>query len=1163
MSYPHDNNYNPYDNGGQQQDQQHGQQHGQQNQPPHQPYPEDDHMANAPYQPPQHDTGYVQSQPYPTGNSFANTIPEPDHTAYTGVDTSYGAAQIPEPNHTGYSGVDTSYGATQIPEPNHTGYPGVDTSYGGAQIPEPNHTAYTGDTSYGGAQIPEPAYNAHPGVHFTPTPEPPVEVHNSQPPLAQPEPHLAPQVTSPFQDQNDYDRRSSLYSLQPQQTNPFDSHSPSFLAQDDPYNADYEEDSVPLTNYPAGGSGGYSRPVAQSSGTAPYPLDDDVNPMPKKKTGLLRGLTTRVRNTGHINPGTPYYDSDVQSSVTEMPLEYGPGLPQVDGLASYNQPQNAYFPTGMPYDNPQMSHFLAMPEPDRPNSVNTEIIDYSWQMRQQLPVNENYAKRQINLINGVFKTEYQVPSRIKACVEPKYMDLEGGSTEFSHMRYTAATVDPDEFDEDHGYVLRAKEYNRETELLIAVTYYSEDKVLTARTLSGIMKNISHFCSEKQSKFWSVGPPPWQRIVVTIIMDGIDPCRKDTLDCLATMGIYQDGVMKKAINDKATVAHIFEYSSQVCISPDLELMTPLEGSKNTIPPIQYILCLKQENSKKINSHRWLFNAFSRQLNPNICVLIDAGTKPASKSIVHLWRAFYNNENIGGACGEIHAMLGKGAKLALTNPLVAAQNFEYKISNILDKPLESTFGFISVLPGAFSAYRYRALLGRPLEQYFLGDHSLADRLGDKGLHGMNIFTRNMFLAEDRILCFEITFKKNEKWHLQYVKASKAETDVPEEIDEFISQRRRWLNGSFAATLYSMMHFAQIYRTDHNLFRTLMFHIQLFYNFVNIFLTWLSLAAFYLTVTVIMSLAARQHGTKGSDDYVKSFPFQALDGKVSEWIALVLRFIYLVLLLSSFILALGNRPKGSRFQYKTLFIAFGIIQTYSFVIAIYLATQAFSGTDYFSTSGKTGAASLLASPGFLVILALASTFGLYIVSALLYLDVLHLLTSLPQYMFIMPSFTNVVNVYAFCNWHDVSWGTKGADKPDALPAANSKTNEDGTAEVVEEVERPQTDIDMQFDLVMQRALKPYPKEVKSKNKPDTDDQNKSFRTNLVIFWAVCNAILATALTTKSINESYDSDTDYRTRYYFLFLIIVTAIMAFIRFIGCFIFVSKSYIARGFGKK
>ena len=50
-------------------------------------------------------------------------------------------------------------------------------------------------------------------------------------------------------------------------------------------------------------------------------------------------------------------------------------------------------------------------------------------------------------------------------------------------------------------------------------------------------------------------------------------------------------------------------------------------------------------------------------------------------------------------------------------------------------------MSVLPGAFSAYRFRAILGRPLEQYFHGDHSLANRLGYKD---MNIFTKNMFLG-----------------------------------------------------------------------------------------------------------------------------------------------------------------------------------------------------------------------------------------------------------------------------------------------------------------------------------------------------------------------------------------------------------------------------------
>ena len=142
----------------------------------------------------------------------------------------------------------------------------------------------------------------------------------------------------------------------------------------------------------------------------------------------------------------------------------------------------------------------------------------------------------------------------------------------------------------------------------------------------------------------------------------------------------------------------------------------------------------------------------------------------------------------------------------SPILLDHCIEFSLQ---DKPLESSFGYVSVLPGAFSAYRYRAILGRPLEQYFHGDHSLADRLGPKGIYGMNIFTKNMFLAEDRILCFELVAKAGDRWTLTYVKPSKAETDVPESAAELIGQRRRWLNGSFAASVVSFSDYVIGYR------------------------------------------------------------------------------------------------------------------------------------------------------------------------------------------------------------------------------------------------------------------------------------------------------------------------------------------------------------------
>jgi len=86
--------------------------------------------------------------------------------------------------------------------------------------------------------------------------------------------------------------------------------------------------------------------------------------------------------------------------------------------------------------------------------------------------------------------------------------------------------------------------------------------------------------------------------------------------------------------------------------------------------------------------------SLPLTISVCVLLDVGTQPGPDSIYHLWKAFDINSSVGGACGEIVALKGMFWK-NLLNPLVAAQNFEYKMSNILDKPLESIFGYITVL------------------------------------------------------------------------------------------------------------------------------------------------------------------------------------------------------------------------------------------------------------------------------------------------------------------------------------------------------------------------------------------------------------------------------------------------------------------------------------
>jgi chitin synthase len=810
--------------------------------------------------------------------------------------------------------------------------------------------------------------------------------------------------------------------------------------------------------------------------------------------------------------GNPYDDSHAysrphtpgQDSAYTLNESYAGGDPNRLPTTNYG------FDTGYNSSNPTLNDPAA--QHGAPNPYERADSTEAWRQRQNTNI-KRYATRKVKLVQGsVLSIDYPVPSAIQNAIQSKYRnDLEGGSEEFTHMRYTAATCDPDDFTLKNGYNLRPAMYNRHTELLIAITYYNEDRVLTARTLHGVMQNIRDIVNLKRSEFWNKGGPAWQKIVVCLVFDGIDPCDKEVLDVLATVGVYQDGVMKRDVDGKDTVAHIFEYTTQLSVTANQQLIRPNDNDTTSLPPVQMMFCLKQKNSKKINSHRWLFNAFGRILNPEVCILLDAGTKPGPKSLLALWEGFYNDKDLGGACGEIHAMLGSGWK-KLLNPLVAAQNFEYKISNILDKPLESSFGYVSVLPGAFSAYRFRAIMGRPLEQYFHGDHTLSARLGKKGIEGMNIFKKNMFLAEDRILCFELVAKAGSKWHLTYVKASKGETDVPEGAAEFIGQRRRWLNGSFAASIYSLMHFSRMYKSGHNIIRMLFLHLQMIYNTVSVLLSWFSLAAFWLTTKVIMDLVGQPSAANNNT----AFPF---GNDATPIVNTVLQYIYLAFLLLQFILALGNRPKGSVIAYMISFGVFALIQLYIIVLSMYLVVRAFTSKDATDIVTDEGADEFLKSffsssgPG-IIIIALAATFGLYFVASFMYMDPWHMFTSFFQYLLLMPSFVNILMIYAFSNWHDVSWGTKGSDKADALPSAQTKKDEKGKATVIEEVDRPQADIDSQFEATVRRALAPYnpPPE---KSEKSLEDSYKNFRTRLVATWIFTNAGLAVAITSEDANK------------------------------------------------
>lgn len=191
--------------------------------------------------------------------------------------------------------------------------------------------------------------------------------------------------------------------------------------------------------------------------------------------------------------------------------------------------------------------------------------------------------------------------------------------------------------------------------------------------------------------------------------------------------------------------------------------------------------------------------------------------------------------------------------------------------------------------------------------------------------------MYLAEDRILCWELVSKRGGSWILHYVKSAYAITDVPDQVPELISQRRRWLNGSFFAAIHSTFKFHYIYRSSHTVLRKFWIHVELIYQVFNLIFSWFSLVRICVISPLKYKISLPGFSLKGNYYIAFIILSQSLEDdelgitKGIHIVNLILNYFYVGLLVMCFILALGNRPQGSKRAYTFAFIGFAVITIY----------------------------------------------------------------------------------------------------------------------------------------------------------------------------------------------------------------------------------------------
>ncbi len=227
-------------------------------------------------------------------------------------------------------------------------------------------------------------------------------------------------------------------------------------------------------------------------------------------------------------------------------------------------------------DNPTGSTLVSMPgQYDNTDDQDSENNIRYGSIPQRVPRRYKTIKK-VELFHGNFVLDSAVPTKLLNMCPLR------NEREFTHMRYSAATCDPNDF-KDSGFTLRQLHYDppRKTELFIVMTMYNEDEELFCRSMHGVMKNIAHLCKRDRSKTW--GKDGWKKVVVCIVSDGRQKINSRTLSVIAAMGAYQDGVAKvrcgasfprttrlnlrqNAVNGKPVTAHIYEYTTQSMFRP---------------------------------------------------------------------------------------------------------------------------------------------------------------------------------------------------------------------------------------------------------------------------------------------------------------------------------------------------------------------------------------------------------------------------------------------------------------------------------------------------------------------------------------------------------------------------------------------------------------------
>jgi len=538
--------------------------------------------------------------------------------------------------------------------------------------------------------------------------------------------------------------------------------------------------------------------------------------------------------------------------------------------------------------------------------------------------------------------------------------------------------------------------------ITCITLYNEAGPELQKSLIALMHSLSNHCNCTSSSAY-LKSGTFQSHSVAIVADGFENLSETARLLLFNMGFTYTNqnefnadmaIFYKYFTVKELLKNLIPNTAEFLLSDDV-------SSDQAFP---FYICVKKQNAGKLDSHWWYYKFLCPLIEPEYCFQMDAGTVIAAQSF-HKMISHFDEHTSSAALASNVSVVAPGN---FFNLLHIWQYGSFQHGLLLEWPAEEYSGYLSVIPGQYSAVRWQALRDESLEHESVYNaieldypNTIQPQVNAEIQKPLDIYFRGLgelkpseaivYLAEDRVLCNEVAFRDQGRWRLQYVDNAVATTDSCHNLQELLRQRRRWYSSYIGCRIKFLDRLKLAFTRSEIMSRETNRVLSAgAYQTIQLLLDWFFPALLFLVYL-------------GIHNQLKEFSNPLLKNYFS-----LVEVIMVGLISLQFLCALGGRL--NKFS-LTIFGAAIAIQS------LYLLSSAI----VFMSTIFTGGISVVHAQVALIVLSVPIAAALKS-----HAQLISILKYFLPYTILRPGFALLFWSYAVFNSHDNSWGTKGLHQP-----------------------------------------------------------------------------------------------------------------------------------------